>query len=186
VIMGTEHRPWQARGEVLSHFGKREEIPRKRYRRFILEGMGFGKRKDLTPEGGSKDAKTADGKRSRDSRILGCDSFVEEILLKTDRLERERLILKRKRVDLEGLMDFIANELGVTREEIKGGSRRRNISKARSAFCYVCLTQLGMTEKRLPDALQVSPAGIHLAFMRGEVFVNGNEKFQQPLAIYSS
>ena len=184
VIMGAVNRPWQAREEVLSHFGKREDVASKKYRQFIFEGVKFGKRKDLTPQVGSKDVGTANGRRSGDSRILGCDSFVEKILSKTERLERERLILKRKRVDLEGLMEFIGKELGVTREEIEGGSRRRDISKARSAFCYVCLRQLGVTGKRLSESLQVSPAGVHLAFMRGEVFVNGNEKFQKSLAIY--
>ena len=52
------------------------------------------------------------------------------------------------------------------------------------AFCYAFLTQLGVTGRRLSEALQVSPAGVHFAFMRGEVFVNGNEKFQKSLAIY--
>jgi len=37
-------------------------------------------------------------------------------------------------VDVEGLLDFIAKELGVMREEILGGGRRREISMARSVF----------------------------------------------------
>jgi hypothetical protein len=33
--------------------------------------------------------------------------------------------LRRKYVDMEGLLDFIGKELGITREEILGGGRRR-------------------------------------------------------------
>ncbi len=184
AIMGTEARCWQARDEVLMHFGKTEEAARKRYWRFISEGIGLGKRKDLTPEVRSKDGEGGDGKKARDSRILGCDSFVEKILLKVGRSERESLILKRKKVDLETVIDFIAKEMEVTREEIRGRSRRRDISKARSAFCYVCMAQLGVTGKRLSESLEMSPAAVHFASMRGEVFMKGNDRFQKSVTDY--
>ena len=48
-------------------------------------------------------------------------------------------------MDVKELLDFIGKELGVTIEEILGGGRRREISKARSIFCYVCLRRLGLT-----------------------------------------
>jgi hypothetical protein len=65
-----------------------------------------------------------------------------------------------------------------------GGSRRRGISKARAAFCYVCMTRFGVTGKRLSHALEMSPTAIYLASMRGEAFVNRADHFQKALDRY--
>jgi hypothetical protein len=92
--------------------------------------------------------------------------------------------LGKKRVDVEGVLDFIGREFGVRREEILGGGRRREISKARSVFCYVCLKELGLTGRRLSEALAVTPAGVHLASARGEVFVMGDGAFRKSLEDY--
>jgi hypothetical protein len=46
------------------------------------------------------------------------------------------------------------------------------------------MMRLGVTGKKLSETLKVSPAGIHLAAMRGEVLVKGNREFQTSLGIY--
>ncbi|MDI7260248.1 MAG: hypothetical protein QME90_10040 [Thermodesulfobacteriota bacterium] len=115
---------------------------------------------------------------------MGHGSFVEEMMTGVERLARERVQLRRKRVDVEGVLDFIGKELGVTREEILGGGRRREISMVRSVFCYMCLRRLGLTGKQLSEALQVSPAGVHLASVRGEAFVRESGEFEKSLTNY--
>ena len=87
-------------------------------------------------------------------------------------------------MDVEGLLDFISKELGITREEILGGSRRREISQARSVFCYVCLRTGGLTGRQLSEALQMSPGGIHSACVRGEAFVRENGDLEKSLTSY--
>ena len=87
-------------------------------------------------------------------------------------------------MDVEELLGFIGKELGVTREEILGGSQRREISKARSVFCYVCLRRLGLTGRQLSEALQISPGGIHFASARGEAFVRKNDDLEKSLKNY--
>jgi len=184
VLMGRQKRGWQAREEVLSHFDEREEMGKRRYRQFICEGMRVGKRNDFVPEDANAYGETTDGKRSSDPRILGCDSFVEKILSSVGPSGRHPLILKRRQIELEGLIHFIAKALGVTSEEIKGGSRRRGISKARAALCYVCMTQFGVTGKELSQALEMSPTAIYLASVGGEAFVNQAGHFQKSLHRY--
>ena len=125
-----------------------------------------------------------DGSRKGDSRILGHDWFVEEVLAGVERLAREREQLRKKRVDVEGVMEIIGREFGVRREEVLGGGRRRETSKARSVFCYVCLKELGLTGSRLSEVLGVTPAGVHLASVRGEAFLMGNRKFEKSLRSY--
>jgi hypothetical protein len=184
VIMGTQEGRWQAREEVLSHFGKREEAAKKKYRQFISEAIKLGKRNDFAPEIAEKDKETRIGKRPVDSRILGCESFSEKILTRVGSLDRNRLLLKRRKIDMEGLLSFLTEELDVTSEEVKGGSRRRNISKARSAFCYICMTQFGVPGKRLSDALGMTPSAIYLSCLRGEAFVNRNPDLKRSIALY--
>jgi hypothetical protein len=171
---------------VLSYFGGREGVARRRYRQFVIEGIVLGKRGELSTgkarmgTGGGE----GDASREADSRILGRSTFVEEVLAGAERLARERERLGKKRVDVEGVLDFIGREFGVRREEILGGGRRREISKARSVFCYVCLRELGLTGRRLSEALGVTPAGIHFASVRGEAFVVGDWKFEKSLRSY--
>jgi len=88
-------------------------------------------------------------------------------------------------VDVEELLDFIGKELGVTIEEILGGGRRREISKARSIFCYVCLRRLGLTGGgQLSEAPQISPGGVHFASEQGEAFVRENGDIENSLTNY--
>jgi hypothetical protein len=51
VIMGKERRPWQNRDAIFALFGKVEGQARKRYRRFVEDGLAMGKRADLTGGG---------------------------------------------------------------------------------------------------------------------------------------
>ena len=186
VLMGKESRPWQAREEVLSYFGRREGVAKRRYRQFVFEGIMLGKREELGTGklGMDRGGGRGDGPRERDSRILGRGGFAEEVLAGVERLVQEREQLRKKRVDLEGVLEFIGRELGVRREEILGGGRRREISKARSVFCYVSLKELGLMGRRLSEALGVTPAGVHLASVRGEAFVMGDGKFRKSLRSY--
>jgi putative transposase len=157
VLMGRESQPWQAREEVLSYFGRREGVAKRRYWQFVFEGIVLGKRGELSTGkvGADIGGGRRDGSREGDSRILGRDWFVEKVLAGAERLTREREQLRKKRVDVEGVLDFIGREFGVRREEILGGGRRREISKARSVFCYVCLKELGLTGRRLSEVLKL-------------------------------
>jgi hypothetical protein len=184
--MGRESRPWQARKELLSYFGGREKIAKRRYQQFVFEGIVLGKRGELSigKVGTDRGSGREDGSGERDSRILGRAWFVEEVLAGAERLTQKREQLRKKQIDVEGILDFIGRVFGVKREEVLGRSRRREISKARSVFCYVCLREMGLTGRRLSEVLEVTPAGVLLASMRGEAFVAGDEKFEKSLNSY--
>ncbi len=184
VLVGREQRRWQAREEVLSQFGGTEGVALKRYRRFVFDGIALGKRGDLSPGRGDREEEMAGGSASGDCRILGQGTFVEAVLAGAEGIARERLELKRRRVDVEGVVDFVGREMGVTREEILGRGRKREISEARSVFCYVCLRRLGLSGRQLSDALQMSPGGVHSASVRGEGFIRENVDLNRSLTSY--
>jgi hypothetical protein len=122
--MGRESRPWQAREGVLSYFGRREGVARRRYRQFVFEGIVLGKRGELgtgklgTDMGGRK----GDGPREGDSRILGRGGFVEEVLAGAERLAWERERLRRKRVEVEGYWILLGRVWGEERRDSWGRS----------------------------------------------------------------
>jgi len=115
VLMGRERRPWQSREEVLSYFGAREAVAKRRYRQFVFEGIGLGKRGELSTGRESRDGGKAREERSGrgESRILGGGSFIEEVLSGAERIVRERVQLRRRGVDVEGLLEFIKGAIGV-------------------------------------------------------------------------
>ncbi len=85
---------------------------------------------------------------------------------------------------MEGLLGLIGKEMGVTREEILGRGRRREISKARSVFCYVCLRRVELTGRQLSEALQMSPGGVRSASVREEGFARENDDLEKSLTSY--
>ena len=161
-------------------------MAQKRYRQFFFEGIELGKRGELSAGRENRDGGRVgeEGSGRGEFRILGGESFVEEMLSGAERVGRERVRLRRNNVDVEGLLDFIGRKLGIRREEILGGGRRREISQARSVFCYVCLRRVGLTGRQLSEALRMSPGGIHSASVRGEAFVRENGDLEKSLISY--
>jgi putative transposase len=173
VLMGKDHRPWQAKEEVLSYFSQREGVARRKYRQFVLEGIPLGRRGELTGGGVRLNGEKLEGKflRRLDHRILGSGAFVEKLLAEEERMVRQRTLFKRKRINVEKFMDLISEKFGVTREEVIGGGQRQAVSVARSVFCYWASKELGLTGRELSRALRLTPSAIHYAVLRGEKFL---------------
>ena len=170
VLMGNEQRAWQARGEVLAYFSEKEKVARRRYRQFIADGISLGRKEGLTGSRrrGRGEECEEEPEEQSDARILGSRDFVERVLKEEERRDRERVLLKRKGKDIEGLMNLIEKKMKVTREEIMGGTQRGEVSVARSVFCYLASRNLGKTGRELSRALGLTPAAIHYAIVRGE------------------
>jgi REP element-mobilizing transposase RayT len=177
VLMGKDHRPWQAKEEVLSYFSQREGVARRKYRQFVLEGIPLGRRAELTGGGVRLNGEKLEGKflRRLDHRILGSGAFVEKLLAEEERMVRQRTLFKRKRINVEKFMDLISEKFGVTREEVIGGGQRQAVSVARSVFCYLASKDLGLTGRELSRALRLTPSAIHYAVLRGEKFLAENK-----------
>ncbi len=185
VLMGYESRPWQAREEVLSQFGRRQGPARKKYRQFIFEGISMGRREDLIGgkgEGGEKEER--ESRWRFDKRILGSSTFVEELLAEEQKVIQGRMLFKRKRTNVGEFIDVIGKKFGVTREEMVGGSQRQAASKARSVFCYLGSRELGLAERELSRSLSLTPAAIHYAVVRGESFLKENKEVGEEILKY--
>jgi len=67
---------------------------------------------------------------------LGSKDFLNEILNKTNQLEEAKA---RQKIPLNHLLEKVAAEMNIKKEELLSSSQKRQISKARSLFCYLAI-----------------------------------------------
>jgi putative transposase len=183
TLMGNQDRPWQAREEVLSYFGRKEGAAKREYRQFVFEGISLGRRKELTAGGRKKDRgrQGRETEEKQDVRILGSSEFVEEILAEEARENQKRAQFKKNRIGIEELVNSVGKAFGVTGGEVIGGSQRQTVSLARSVVCYLGVRDLGMTGRELSREFNLTPAAIHYAVLRGERCLLENKEVEGKL-----
>jgi len=186
ALMGSQDRPWQAREEVLSYFGKKEGIAKRKYRQFVFEGVSLGRREELTTGGRKGDTEGGsqglEGKQ--DVRILGSNGFVDKILAEEARRNQKRALFKKKRISIEELINSVGKAFGTTGGEVIGGNQRQTVTLARSVVCYLGSRDLGMTGRELSRELNLTPAAIHYAVLRGEKYLVENKEVEEKLSKY--
>jgi len=136
VLMGYVQKDWQAKEEVLSHFGRRKRSAQDRYRQFVGEGISLGRREELGGGGSRRKGEKVveKGGEVSDPRVLGSGSFVRRVLAEEEKVLLRQNLLKRKKRDLQSLLAIVGKEFGAAEEELTGGGRRRILAAARSVF----------------------------------------------------
>ncbi len=173
ALVGTVHRTWQETAEVLGYFGRRRSQAVARYRTFVAEGLGQGRRPELLGGGlvrsvGGWQA-VRELRRGReayvsDERVLGSSEFVEALLSEM----AESVSGEEKRIALTTLSERLARERGVTVTGLRGGGRRRDVSRCRAWLAYVWVRHLGRSGRDLARFLGVSPQAVYEAVDRVE------------------
>ena len=82
-------------------------------------------------------------------RLLGSSEFAKTLLEEVNEQEKETLRFTMKVADLSLLARQVSRNEGITEMELKSGSRRRKISKARRLFCQLSVVKMGIQERRL-------------------------------------
>ena len=116
--------------DVLLNFGGTKKAARRRYRQFIKKG-----------ERDPPDSPEAlDGGREKgDERILGSGDFVTETLRKAGK-DFEKY--SENKMLLAELIQKVASHLGLRKESVLSGNRRRIISEARSMISYLAINDM--------------------------------------------
>jgi len=165
VLMGKELRPWQDRDAILSLFGNVEGEAKKRYRRFVEEGVAMGKRHDLTgggllrSQGGWAEVVSARRRHepnASDGRILGGGAFVESVLAEAERKKNDAFRFRAVMPDLPALAQRIARKEDVTLADLLSGVRRRQVAQARRLLCQIAVKKLFYTGAAVARFLGVS------------------------------
>jgi putative transposase len=181
VILGHRKHDWQDTESILRLFGKRAGPAKKKYSEFIKKGIGQGKRPDLIGGGllrshggwsGVRSMAKAGEYQKGDERNLGDGEFVTEVLACAKEKLENKYRMKAKGFDLESLIHRAAE---LTGEEILDGVREKKRTDARSILVHWATDQLGITQTRLAETLNLTQSAISQAARRGRIIVKNNQ-----------
>ena len=181
VIMGKTHQSWQDIDKVLRHFGKQKGPARRSYRAFVSKGIEQGRRSDLTggglirSQGGWKAVKTlrkAGGHLKSDERILGDSAFVEKVLAQSQEALEQRYTLRARGMDLDAVAKRVADQLGMTLDEVWLPGKYQKQVAARSLLCFWAISELGLSMTELGKQLSISTTAVSKAVRRGAAIVH--------------
>ena len=151
ALVGKGMRPWQDTRYVLSYFGKGAK-GRRNYMRFVEEGIPLGKRPELVggglvrSRGGWSEVmalRARNDRQASDQRILGDGEFVEAMWREIDDRGKDNLRVNRQKMGLGELAERVCRANGVSVNELRGGSRRHGVIRARNDFSQVAVKILG-------------------------------------------
>jgi len=167
VIIGKIEHKWQDRDYVLRQFGDKEGRAKKEYRIFIEAGIGQGNRSELVgggllrSQGGWSEViskRRRKGAEKSDERILGSGDFVEKIVREAEERQNRLLTGASALREVEETIRLICDEEGVKVTEVKGGSRRRQISRIRKRIAQELIERHG-----IPMAIVARETGVTTA-----------------------
>jgi chromosomal replication initiation ATPase DnaA len=96
-----------------------------------------------------------------DERILGSSDFVRSILDEGEKKEVKADFPKMvPSGSIHSLIEAVASRLGLSRAEVTGGSRRRQVVEARNLISHVAVRGFGMSLIEVSTSLRVSKQGI--------------------------
>jgi hypothetical protein len=116
AYVGIESLPWLETDWVLSRFAKRRKTCQQRYEAFVLAGRDEGHRSEFH-------------RGSEDGRVLADDRFLEEILHKP--------VPNQPDVSLDTIVAYVSRQYAVSEEDLRGASRNRMLSEARSVVGWL-------------------------------------------------
>jgi hypothetical protein len=181
ALMGRYTNDWQDSDYVLRCFGQRTGLARRRYREFVRQGAGEGKRSELVGGGlvrslgGWRAVKVLRGAGHRvkgDERILGDGEFVEGVLeAANERLDR-RSWLQRKGYNFNRLVERVAGLFEIPISEVVRTGKFARTVEARSVLCYWANRELGMRVVELARRLKLAQPTVTQSVARGEKIVS--------------
>jgi hypothetical protein len=169
AIVGRLKRGWQDTDAILAYFGRRRGEAILGYNRFVEQGIRQGNRKELVGGGLIRSLggwsqvlslRRRGEKIASDQRILGSSEFVKTLLAEVNDREKETLRFNKKLTDLTWLARQISRDEGITEAELKSGSRRRKISKARQLFCQLSVVKMGYPGAQVARLLGITTSAV--------------------------
>jgi REP element-mobilizing transposase RayT len=184
ALMGTIPRPWQGCDEVLALFGRTVSAARKHYREFVAQGIGQGRREELTGGGlrrsaGGWQAIHQARKRGQhikgDERILGDSDFVAYVLEAAREGLEDRTHMAAAGMGFEDAVQQVAGMLGMTAGEVVQSGKQRTTVRARRLLCHFCVQHLGMSTVDLAQRLGIGQPAASRAARMGQALAREEE-----------
>jgi putative transposase len=169
VLMGKIERDWQDRNYVLKWFGKKESEAKAAYRSYVKKAVGEGRRPELVGGGlvrsmGGwsvvKAMRRLGEHELSDERILGGGEFVERIIKEAEEKIKYQLSVSEHPQKIDELMTKICKDEKVSIEELKGGSRRKEISAVRKRIAIELVKRHGVALAEVARRVGVSTSAV--------------------------
>jgi hypothetical protein len=177
AIMGRVRRDWQDIDTVLGYFGKGHKAVEK-YEQYVEEGISLGKRPALVGGGLIRSLggwsqvlplRRKGIKVAFDERVLGGDDFIKRLLSEAEEREKETLRISRKVPDLQVLAKRITEGEGIEETELRSGTRRREVVRARRTFCQLAVGQMRYPGAEVARYLGVTTSAVNRLAISEEV-----------------
>jgi len=149
---------------VLDQFGDDRSSARRRYRRFVWEGITDGHEKKYY--------------QVKYQRYLGEDAFVERI--ETERKEPEDWVYE---IPLEAISREVARTIGSGEDELYSARRGRQGSRGRGIVAYLARRISGYTVREIADYFQRSSVTVSEAIPKVEDLLRRDKAFAKDLKI---
>jgi REP-associated tyrosine transposase len=111
-------------------------------------------------------ARRSNRKEEYDERILGSGDFINTILKEAEGKTLLQLKLRRAGKTLSKIFDQECDKSQISPKELKGGSRRREVSALRIKIARRGLDELGLSLAEIARHVGVSTSGIARAVKR--------------------
>jgi len=169
AIMGRVERDWQDITTVLGYFGKGKRAVEK-YEQFVREGVSQGRRPELVGGGLIRSMggwsqvlslRRRGVKVVSDQRVLGNDEFVQKLMSEAEERERETLRLYRKMPDIVSLAGHIMKGERIEESELRSGTRRTEVVRARRIFCQLAVGKMGYSGAEVARYLGVTTSSVN-------------------------
>lgn len=176
-LIGKAKNPWMDSEYILFQFGSTRWKAINAYRKFMREEIGQGQIKELTGSGLIRSRggwshvlaiRRRGEKQEFDERILGSGDFVSKVLKEAEDRHLRQLKNKRAGRTIQMIMDEECRKLGITSQELIGGSKRRKVSEARSQIALRSRDELGLSSAEIARHVGVNTSSITRAIERIE------------------
>jgi REP element-mobilizing transposase RayT len=169
AVMNKQECPWMDTDYVLLQFNDTTRKARNAYRSFVHEGVGMGRKPELTGGGlvrslgGWSQVQSAQRKGQKteyDERILGSGEFVTAIFKEAEEKQVRQLKLRRTGLTIAGIIQKECAAARISERELKNGSRRHAVSMARMRIARRGVEELGLISAEIARHLGVCTSTI--------------------------
>ena len=108
------------------------------------------------------------GKQAFDQRILGDNEFVQEVISGFDDIVKRNLRLSGQRIDIDALAKKACENHNILIGELRFGSRRHEVVKARQIVSWIGVRELGYSGAEMARYLGVTTSCINRFISSGE------------------
>jgi REP element-mobilizing transposase RayT len=177
TLLGKVENEWQDRDYVLKWFGKSEKVAKKNYRSFVKKGIDKGRRPELVGGGlirsmggwsAVKALRQAGEREQFDDRILGSGDFVERMIKDADARVKHQFAVKDQTQDINKFIEKICKSEKISLEELKGGGRRKQLSRARALISLELTKTYGVTLAEVARRLNISTSAVSKIIRRSD------------------